>query len=295
MSELANHFRARRFRIGESYNIGDYRPAAESLTLARQDVANGREVYSTPAANGRREDSGHGVPFSAYGESRVAWFERPESVGLRFVGKSHDIIKSNYAYSYGLEHTGYFIDEFQHETTHGVVYQLPARNGTPRYLYGVSDPYNDGPALLSLEIVEGERIDHGTWSGDPSYDQSTRYAATCADSMAERYAEESREHELAFHAGYEFGELGDSIRKNRRELLAILAERKRVMQVDSPTLCNVIRGKVQSLIAEIQEAREKRESLFDEWEVAQPVDSSNEYAANQWHLFEIFQEGASCY
>lgn len=282
MFDLAQYFRNRRF-VGATY-----RPARIALEQARQDIADGRKVYTTPAANGRLSPAVNEA-FSAFGEDRVAWFERPDSVGLRLVGKAHEINRRNYAYAYGLDHTGWFLDDDQHETVHGVVYQLPGQNGQPLYLYGLADPYNDGPALLSLEIVTGEKNSDGA---DASYSSAAREAASWADSMAEKYAEDSREHNRAYQAGQEFGELGEDVKGNRRKLLAILAERKAVANVEEPTLCDVIRGRVESLLDEIRTAREKRRELLDDWEAVEPDESANVYQRERWNLFSTFENGA---
>lgn len=100
---------------------------------------------------------------------RYRWVENA-SDGLRFVGASHDIIK--------LGHTGWYNDNFQDETIHGEVYQLPARDGKPQFVPAVSDPCNENAACLDFSSVTDDKEDAARW----------------ADSAAEQWAERNREY-----------------------------------------------------------------------------------------------------
>jgi hypothetical protein len=99
---------------------------------------------------------------------RYRWVENV-SKGLRFIGASHDILD--------LRHRGWFLDnDFQDESVHGVVYQMPARDGQPQYVPGVSDPHKDDCAVLDFHSLTSDKRDAARW----------------ADQMAERYAEDER-------------------------------------------------------------------------------------------------------
>ena len=117
----------------------------------------------------------------------TVYLEQPGSM-LRFVGAAHDIVR--------VGHTGWYLDDEDGVTIHGVVYQLPAQHGSERYLAGHSDAHNPGAASLSLEILD-DKDD----------------AARAADAMAERVAADEREYQDAWRAG-------QAHRDARRDLLA---------------------------------------------------------------------------
>lgn len=83
----------------------------------------------------------------------------------RSVRLARDITRS-------IKHRGWYVDSSQDETTEGVVLVLP--HG--RFAIGCTDPWNDGPALISRDVYTDENE-----------------AAHAADSFAERYAEELKE------------------------------------------------------------------------------------------------------
>jgi len=103
-------------------------------------------------------------------EDNYRWFEesavndfRPRLAG--------DIVK--------LRHNGWYVDdEFQDETTFGIVLRLPHGRG---FLAGCSDPYNWPKRGFGACLVENYVY----------ADEDT--AARCADQIAEKYAEDSRE------------------------------------------------------------------------------------------------------
>lgn len=203
--------RARRSKYGRD-------TAAECLALARADVKAGRKLY-----NGRQIWAGlggsDGKTHSAYGESRLRWFENPESKGFRFVGLVADLDRNRGAW---------YLDEYGGETVAGVVYQLPTRRGRLQFAVGYADPHNSdkrgrGPACLSLDL-ESVEIDSG-WRTITERDWRTgarvsrrvyvtrqeavedaeaeakRGAVDRADRIAERYAEAEREYQEAYREG----------------------------------------------------------------------------------------------
>jgi hypothetical protein len=143
-------------------------------------------IWSRGAANG--------VQSVQYG-TRGRWISSPDSVGLRLVGVSGDLLKGRDVA------TGYYLDANCDETVKGVVYQLPSRGGVVRYLAGYADPWNcdddgTGPAWLESAVYSGPASD-STWDTPDAQDT----AARAADHIAERMADDSREHDNAHHAG----------------------------------------------------------------------------------------------
>jgi len=164
-------------------------------------VARKEAEYRRTAANGQ--------PFAGYGSACMRWIERPQSVGLRFVGFADEVCRRNHAYLSGLDHGGWHTHpDHMSELVRGVVYRLTGRNGRARYVAGYADPYNPGAACLDFEtIFEGEEVDP-VWGGCASYDQGARDAARHGDSIAETMAENEREYQAAFSAGTRFAEHG---------------------------------------------------------------------------------------
>lgn len=102
--------------------------------------------------------------------SHYRWVENV-SDGVRLVGAAHEIIR--------LQHTGWYIDNFQDEVVKGMVYQLPSRNGECQYVPAVDDPCNKDCACLDFHSITDSKEDAARW----------------ADSMAEQWAETEREYQ----------------------------------------------------------------------------------------------------
>jgi hypothetical protein len=200
---------------------------------------------------------------------------------VRFVGYADELESGS------ISHRGWFTDnDSQDEVYRGAVFQLPARNGRARFLPGYLESCNCGfvvdtsrGAICEADPAaerESQRryIGKQHWNPDmesESYwltcamESARREAALSADSMAETAAESAREYNEAWREGSEFAALGEDVESARREALDILAERRTVKGTEAPTLCAVIRAKVESLLSDIREAREKREQLRDAW------------------------------
>lgn len=227
--ELIDAFRFHRQRLNPRHWN-----AAHALEAARKDVTANKKRYPHTSPQSMRG----GEPFAAYGEKAMTWFENPEA-HLRFVGKAHDIIN--------LRHTGWYIDDMQHETTHGVVYQLPARNGKTQYLYGYADTWSGANgACLSLDIAD-DKEDAARW----------------ADGIAERFAESEREYREAGSARMQFDDLGAEISAARKSCLALIREFKanRVTFGDMPEIRKTVCAHVESYRSDIEKARDEREKL----------------------------------
>lgn len=121
------------------------------------------------------ESTWGGTPFKITGTRTFArWHESPSSV-FRFVGKAHDIIR--------LRHTGWFLDqEFQEETTHGLVFMLSHN----RFLAAGSDGVSGNDDAAYFETDE---------AGNPVIYDDKEDAARNADRLAELYAEAESEYQ----------------------------------------------------------------------------------------------------
>lgn len=184
---------------GNRFKADEIGTASQALAKARAMVADGGKQGWTPASIWAGLGGSDGKIFSAYGEPACRWFEKPESKGLRLVGLAHEVSKAGNSFLRdAVEHSGWYLTEdgWTGEKVCGVVYQLPGKNGRARYLYGYADPYNAGCAMLSINIVEGDRKD-----SDYEPDSVLRDVARWADGIAESMAEESREHDSAYTAG----------------------------------------------------------------------------------------------
>jgi len=193
-SPLHRAYRKRR-RAAVSRSRANGSAAVLAIDLARADIAKGNvPLYAAPIWE---TAPAAGAVFVQFRE-RMRWIEKPESVGLRLVGSASDIVR--------LDHTGYYVDDFQEDTVCGVVYRLPGKAGKTRYLAGYSDPWNEGAACLSMEIYESE-------SGDNS---GARDAARAADEIARIFAEHAREDSEARNAGVQ-------AREKAREAMAAVS------------------------------------------------------------------------
>jgi hypothetical protein len=174
----------------------------------------------------------------------------------RFTGTAHDIARAE-GYYRSIDHTGWYTRfEDYNEKTCGVVFQLPARNGKPRYVAGFSDPANKINERSSASV-----------SFDQFYDDKMD-AARAADRLAELMAEESCEYDEAWQAGSHYADLAREVATLRKEALELIQEAKQaagIMRNAFPALCSAIRASIQGTLAEIQELRKERAKLLDEF------------------------------
>lgn len=199
-----------------------------------------------------RHGSNIGAPFG----NGLRWVERPEDVGLRFVGFADEVAPRR------VDHTGWFTREDGYasgEMLRGAVYQLPARGGKARYVAGYQEIGfgGDGAVVAFGEIFEGER--GGNEYRCDGGEDAARDAARRADRIADIMAEEARDWDAAWQAGAQWAGLGEVIQDARRATLAILKERRAVAL--PPAMCGAVRARVESLLEEIRDAREKRKEL----------------------------------
>ena len=132
-------------------------------------------------------------------ENHYRWVEHI-SDGLREVDEASKIIR--------LDHTGWFVDNFQDETVHGIVYRLPARDGKEQFAPAVNDPWNQDCALVDFHSITDDKEDAARW----------------ADSMAERYAEKEREFQAEESAKMRIEDINEEIKKEYQEFRRISRE-----------------------------------------------------------------------
>lgn len=232
------------------------RPSARALELARADLA----------ANVRRYPRFTGSGIGTAGDDGLQWVERPEAIGLRFVGFADEIAGRS------VSHTGWYTDEhgLNGQVLRGAVYQYPARNGCPFYVAGYregensrkrgwsdSSGENGGTCLLLRALIIGGM------GGRESNDDGVRDAARLADEHARVSAEHAREYESAWQAGRRFADYGEEIAESRRQFLELRREIKSAGRPanETPTICATLRRKCESLLSDIRNAREEREKL----------------------------------
>lgn len=234
--------------------------AKRAIALARADVAQGKRRYPS----GYR--GGNGVCWQS-GKPGLAYVEKPESVGLRLVGKVEAECGGRNGYWSNRETCGWYTDPygdvFRDGTglCWGVVYQLSGRNGESRFVAGYQFGGCDGGPTLDLGTIYSEP--RGEYDTSPTEQDATRDAARSADSMAQHAAEEEREYQTAWQAGSAYASEGETIAEARQAALAILKERHAVKGDKGayPALCAAIRDRVTDLLSTISEARAKRANL----------------------------------
>jgi len=105
-------------------------------------------------------------------------------------------------------HTGWYVNNFQSETVHGIVYQLPSRNGQLQYVPAVSDAYNNDCAIVDFYSVTDDKDDAARW----------------ADSMAEHYAEREREYQAKEEAKQRLEDIETEIKDEYQDFRRICRE-----------------------------------------------------------------------
>jgi hypothetical protein len=217
--------------------------AHHALARARADILAGTRRFTGQFAWKNKFNINQ--PHATYGHKLLRWIETPSEL-WRFTGTAYDIARGE---GYGRDYPrGWYTrhDDYD-ETTSGVVYQLPARNGVPQYIAGYSDP-NDNGADLSFDETFEDKME----------------AARAANRLAELMAEESRAYDEAWQAGNRFADLGREVQELRRDLLATIREAKqaaKTLRGTFPALCETIQASIQETLTEIRNLRGKRIGL----------------------------------
>lgn len=226
------------------------KPAHWAINIARVEAQNKKMRY--------KSIDGWNARFEAHGEDHMRWIEKPDDCGLRFVGYADELNSF-------IKHTGWYTDDDGfYETVRGVVYQLPARDGKPQYVAGYDDANNPGSACLSFDITEGERDEN---CGYGCNEQGKRDAASHADQIAERCAENQREYNRAWRAGSDYHELSDEISTIRKSTLKLIAEIKAARQSrnKSPMICETLATAIKDNLKTIRKNRDKCAELFSDY------------------------------
>jgi hypothetical protein len=169
---------------------------------------------------------------------KYRWVENV-SKGLRHVGKASDIVR--------IDHTGWYTDNFQDETVHGEVYQMPARDGKPLYVPAVSDPYNKDCAALDFHSLTDDKEECARW----------------ADSMAENSAEREREYQAEESRKQRLADIETEI----KELYTEFRRVSREIRANCDRLAGIgivrelVRERWQSVKADIHKLRAERERV----------------------------------
>ena len=190
-------------------------------------------------------------PVFHHGASVRRWCEDVSASGLR-------IECENATEKVNGRFTGYYCDGWESEVTHGIVVRLPGGRG---FLAGYVDPCNEGAACFDMEIA-------------PDADTAARWA----DRMAERYAEDERDHAEAYRKGADYADLSDELRQTQqRRAAAILDARARRLNRRESAAWRALKAALRADRDTI--ARLKRERV----ELADDV---------PWNLLDTFREAA---
>ena len=227
---------------------GWYDPAWDTTKTSKENLARGArwhwvpsETISTGLISG---ESHHGTlggePFNLKGSSTELRYVEDLGGHFRNVRPCHEIVR--------LEHTGWYVDQFQDKTCHGLVMQLPGRDGKPIYLYGVNDPWNKNTGMVAWRRCE--------WTDDQ------KEAARWADDMAKHYAETCREDNAKQQAEQDIEEARNQIKELRLEAKQLVREIKDhrrqnpkagALSSFSPAICSALKAQIKSLREESHE------------------------------------------
>lgn len=119
-------------------------------------------------------------------------------------------------------------------------------------MYGVADPFNDGPAILSHDIADNKED-----------------AARWADQLAEWYAENERDYRRVNGAGFRYRELADEISTARKAALELCRERREIRAVVPahafPASCEALTSAIKAEWRAIKKARRERGRIFSDY------------------------------
>lgn len=256
-TELLNAYRYHRKNY-RSNGTAVFYLATRALELARADVAAGKVRYPSEHFESACKSTV---------EPGVRYVTRPDFFGLRFVGNVEAEARRN-VWAKG-DDSGWFTDPhgdvFKDGTglCRGVVYQLPGRDGTARFVAGYEFGGTDGgPTIDFGTIFEGEAESYNEY---PTELDAAKDAARMADEHARVAAEREHEYQTAWAAGNLYAQEVESIESATAESRAILAELRtmRKAPIAGPTdnLCNAIRRHLAALRGTIEAARVQRDAL----------------------------------
>jgi hypothetical protein len=206
-----------------------------ALAVARKAIATG--TTSPVGYPSFLPGNGIGAPFQCASEP-CRWVEKPADCGFRFVGFADDVAARS------VRHTGWFVGDECGEKARGVVFQLPARNGSPVFVAAIADPYNDGPAIVAFTHTTDDATTAAIW----------------ADQLAESYADKERDYQRVTSARFRFDELADQIAFIRKTALALIREIKQSRTM-GPAVCAALRNAVVQQVEIIRAMRAERADI----------------------------------
>ena len=266
-TELRDAFRWHHANMLAAINGGRYTRhptwvAIGAMKYARADVAAGKKRYPAPvkpyAAVSWKADNARG--------ETIAYVQSVDGAGLRFVGRVVPDERRGAIWDKRGDtgwHTDPFGDVFKDGTglCYGVVYQLPGKDGSARFVAGYEFGGTDGGPTLDMGTVyTGESY----WDGSPPDCDAAIDAARAADSMAKAAAEHEREYQTAWQAGSAWAQEKDELANSRATVRRLLAERRQAKAIGGtqfPTICETIERAIRNAIADWQASRETMEAL----------------------------------
>lgn len=238
-----------------------YWPAMRRLTEARAQAAKFAErwpdsAHYTDWRNNRPQPFARACVDYAADKSR-AYANTVEAFGYD-AGDASDLLPGRNVAQ------GYYNDNDQHATTVASVTMVR----TPRGALYIPTTREDegrqrGVGGYTFHLSEAVKVPKR--ADQDEHDAAKIEAARAADHIADRVAEESRDHDEAYQAGREYSEYGDTIAAARVEFRKIRAELKTMAGVEAPTLCATIRAALAGIARDYREAKQKRAELVSEW------------------------------
>lgn len=243
-----------RYRHGFGEGLADAPRTVFALAMARRDVAAGITRYPAPIkpwpAFGAEHDGG----------KRCA--TESDGFGLRFVGRVMADCGGRNGIWDNRDSSGWYTSPYGESDMlcHGVVYQLPGRNGESRFVAGYQFTDCDGGPTLDLSRIYAEPRGFGYASAFET--DAARDAAHAADSMAKAAAEAEREYQAAWQAGSRYSAESCDLKAIRQEVWGILAERRALKGTTGyPALCKATAARVRDLLDDMAERRDKMREL----------------------------------
>lgn len=167
-----------------------------------------REVAALELSRRRKQgNAARGEPFGKYG---LVWIESPSRF-FRVAGLAHEIRR--------MDHTGHYSRADEYDSIYrGVVFQLVARDGVPRYLAGYEEGESTRKGWQYSSGEEGAAVDLAEYHDCP------KEAANSADEYARIYAEHSRDYDSAWQAGSQWAARCEEAASLRAEAVAAMRE-----------------------------------------------------------------------
>lgn len=150
---------------------------------------------------------------------------------------------------------GWYVDNFQSDTTEQRAVQLPARGGTPQWFPACTDPGNNDCLIVDFANPESTLKD-AWYSGGQ---------------LAERYAEACRGDDAKQNAEQETEQLRAEIAASRAKHTAFVREIRQARAAGIPAgenVCSALRGALVRLRGDVAAARKRIAALADNYWLA---------------------------